>query len=382
MFTQRNSFLATVLIIFSLVILAGSAVLGRGGRVGVEPDYFLATTATPTVIDVGGLTAERPSTLKLAYFLPLTSTPVPPTPTPTSSSAPTPTPPGDCVPEGEGEPRAMLIYDAQPQAYSWTVAPPKYGDDSFINEAFINYQGQTFTGNQNHYGIEVYKCESGDGAIVNERGKPLDYATKRTLDICVPRRDLERRWPADVFPNTASLSCREAQFLVDGPPQAYDRNAENQTKDICTRDLDTPGANPHIEKTIEFEFREYMREPGNEVVLAGRPDPANPECAGLPENPTQTPLDLTPSQLSCYLYFDDAAYVSVWKEDRANARSQKVVYSRAGGVHPLPGPSVSLTALFAEGEGNYKVNIRVFDEGDSVYGAADLWLTWKGAPEC
>lgn len=365
--------MATVLIIFSLVILAGSVVLTRGGRIEVEPLYSLDTTATPSVIDVDGLTTEKSSTLKLAHFLPLTSTPIPPTPTPLP----------ECVPTGGlGEPRAMLIYDAQPQAYRWTVQTPKYGDDSLINEAFANYQGQTFTGNQNRYGIEVYKCESGDGVIKNEMGKPLDYATKRTLDICVPQRDREGRWPADIFPNTALLSCRDAQFLVDGPPQAQDRNGENRTKNICTRDLDTKGANPHIEKTIEFEFKEYMREGGSEVVLAGRPDPANPDCDGLPSNPTQTPVDLTPSQLSCYLYFDDAAYVSVWKEDRANARSQKVQYSRAGGVHPLPGPSVSISHLFAEGEGNYTVNVRVFDEGDSVYGSGDLWLTWKGAPRC
>lgn len=298
--------------------------------------------------------------------------------------SPTPTFTPECIAPAEGQPKAELVFDAQPQEYNWTIEPPKYGNDANINDVFNQFSGQTFSANKNPYGIEVYVCESNKGQIKNNQGNELDRFTKRSHDICITHAEANHIWPTNIYPNSSTLSCHGSQFLVDGPPQSEDRRVQTRNIPICTTIIDTPGANPHLDVNINFEFRNYMNEPDNEVVLAGRSDPHNSECQGFPENPTvDQAVNLPPEQISCYLYFDDFAKVSVWKVgNETNKQTKEIKYTDVshGFQTPALGKPVSINDLFVEGEGNYKINIKLFDNGDSVYGAGDIWLTWKGAP--
>lgn len=389
--------------------LERQSVLGvQAQNTGFFNQIFTLFRSLVGTLEQGG----KRSTIQFGSF-----TPEQPTPTPHFSITPTPT----CILMTSVQPHAMLIYDAQPQVYDHAVVPPFYscswctGNGQIRNED----KGQTFSGNKNPWGFEIYMCESSGGTITRSPGSiPLDFYAKRDKDICIPQATTvvqdgtsTIRWSQGLFPNFSNLECYAIQHLMDGPNQVADnRQAQciedyggvrtcsgprNFEIDICTRVVDQTGTNPYLDITVPFPYDASMCQGESQVVLAGREDPIARECIEVGNNPTlknaimSEPWKAEYKQyLTCFLYFDDAADVAVCKDGDKDSVCDSILQSKRltntmNGIHPAPLPSESLCELFAEGEGDYLVNIKVWDMATQVYGTGDLWLTWSRAwPIC
>ncbi len=290
---------------------------------------------------------------------------------------------------GTPNPEAKLLYDAKPRAYSYTLEPPYYSCSWCDGNGAIRDQdkGGTFKNNFNYWGYEIYVCDSKGGTITRSPGGiPLDFYAKRDRDICMPRATVDshgrKRWPQGVTPNYDTLDCSEIQHLFDALHQSQDSRTTNGTGqpnshvEICTRTVNVPGPNPHLDLTETFAYRPTMCTGDDAVVLSGRPDPNNPECQGIDADAVMSaPWNYPRGVLSCFLFFDDLADVQVCKN--GSCRSMRLS-NTMNGVYPAPQPSQSLCGLFDKGAGEYTVNVKVYDAGTQVYGSGDLWLTWSG----
>ena len=290
-------------------------------------------------------------------------------------------------------------HDAKPVPYEHTVQEPYYYCPWCpIHNVPNTYKGQTFLDNFNHWGYEIYVCDSKGGTIKRQpRNVPLDFYAKRDKDICIPQATIDeqdrKRWPKGICPNISGLECFEIQHLIDGPHQTEDTRTLNGTGlpnsqiNICTRELGRPGDNPYLNITEDFVYKPFMcqEQESNEIMLAGREDPYAEECLALVGKEAEvfaSPFDYSESELSCFLYFGDMAKVWVCKkgeEERGRGECAfRQLSNSINGIHPAPQPSENLCDLFDNGEGVYEVTIQLFDSGSVVYGNGDLWLTYVG----
>jgi hypothetical protein len=271
----------------------------------------------------------------------------------------------------------VLLYQAVPTTYSWTVQPPYYSSDVRSID-----QGKTFGGNTNPWGYEMYVCDSKGGTIKTQDGKATDDFSKNIHDVCIPQASSvngEKLWN----PVTGCLAQYQEDY--DGPSQTEDTRTQNGTGlpnsqlSICTTHQTQPGANPFltIQKTITYQ--PSMCQGSNAIVLAGRADPQNAECSNLNiQDVIAHPQNYTASQLSCFLYIDDLANVSACKNGVCNSMN----VSSGNSLYPQPQPSQSLCSLFSQGAGDYSVTVKAYDDYAAMYGSSSLWLTTRNAAVC
>lgn len=302
--------------------------------------------------------------------------------------------------------KAVLLYDAQPKTYNHTVQEPYYSCPQCTGNGYIREEdkGKTFTDNIHHWGWEIYRCDSKGGTVttyntLEKRTMPVDQYSKRSQDICIPRATAaegSKHWPEGIAPNFANLECNEVQHLLDGPNQTEDNRTLNGTGQpnsqirVCSeRSAADRGPNPYLDITTPFVYKPFMCQSGNEVVLAARQDPYADECIEVNNNSSlKNAIMAEPWKeeykpyLSCFLYFDDEAEVTVCKDSDQNGECNTeprsmTLSNTVNGVHPAPQPSEDLCDLFEHGQGNYNVRVQVYDVGTQVYGTSDLWLTWR-----
>lgn len=212
----------------------------------------------------------------------------------------------------------LNLYTPTPQPYSWTV------------------NGTTYS-SKNPYAA-VYGCQTPGN----------DGGAKVTRDICVPNG-----WNSGTVPEEGNKSCKDLRISFDGPdnPSAY-----------CSSNSSVNGSPFFTFNPQPFTYNQALMCPvdgSNSIILAGRED-----ITACSVNDPQ-----------CSFYVDNVVTLKACKSD-GSCSSYDVKSDDTSGT-PLPfSENLCGKGLFTT-DGIYTVSAQGFDRGGIMYGASNIWLTFK-----
>jgi hypothetical protein len=258
----------------------------------------------------------------------------------------------------QAAPPPLLLYQANPQTYNWTV------------------NGRTYRNNKNPFGFELYGC-------VNLSNGTFEGGEARR-DACIPSATTingNKWWSSSV--QTTGGACIFSQPDYDGPPQSQDTRRMNGTNNtnahtqICSTIWGQDSQYPFINVSKQITYDSSYCSKGDAMIVSARSDPSNPVCQDLDVVDMLTnPANYSQNQRSCLRFIDDIAYLQACKNGICKTHSLTRPPKAVPGRHPDPGLLYdNVCDIFTQGNGTYALRLQAFDQHQQQYGSSSFWLS-------